>query len=542
MRASMISRLTLLAASAVTLPSLLACLDHPLKEVEYEQIGVDDTVFPLSVNKNVDILFVIDNSGSMGEEQATLAANFESFIEVLERPEVKANYRIGVTTTDNGNPWCSGTGPEAGALRLSSCRSRPTEFVFEGAEVIDATQEACYDVCPEEWSNIEIQPTEVEGQSEAKPRPWLESIDGKTNLPEGLSTVQAFQCFGPQGIDGCGFESHLESMWKALARAEVDDDPDFGFIRDDAILSIVHVTDEADCSYNDAQATIFLPEGDRVFWSDQSAPAPTSAVCWNAGVACDGDDCKSVNLGADGVEVSDDAADEDAALRPVSRYVDVVQKLEDLKKGLNPDREQEVLVALIGGVDADGSVTYQDSLADPEFQADFGIGPGCSSEAGRAVPPVRLREFAKAFQVGDTRNMFSICEADYSPALEAIANAIEDQITPSCMPACVADTDLTTPGILDPLCTLTQQSPTGGGSFQETTVVECESDGTIPDGVDVCYLTRVGDERDEECIAKGFNLEFEVLRRDGVVVPGGTGITATCTLSQSRAVDCPDLP
>ncbi len=530
----------MLVATSVTLPSLFACLDHPLKEVEYEAIGVGGETFPLTVNKDVDILFVIDNSGSMGEEQATLASNFESFIEVLERPSVEANYRIGITTTDNGNPWCSSTGPEAGSLQLSSCRSRPTEFEFDGASPIDATQEACYDVCPEQWSDIEIQPTEIAGQSEAKARPWLENIDGRTNLPEGLSTVQAFQCLGPQGIDGCGFESHLESMWKALRRAETVDDPDFGFIRENAILSIVHVTDEADCSFNTAQESIFLPEGDRVFWSDREAPAPTSAVCWNAGVACDGEDCQSVNLGSDGVEVSPENADEDAVLRPVSRYIDIVQEIEDRKQRLNA--EQEVLVAVIGGVNTDGTATYQEALGDPQFQDDFGVGPGCSSPAGQAVPPVRLREFAEAFQVGDTQNMFSICDADYSPALEAIAEAIEDQITPACMPACVADTDATTPETLDPLCTMVQQSPRGDGSFEETSVTECEADGSLPEGIDVCYVTLTGDERDEDCIMKGFNLEFSVVRRDGVAVPGGTGIAATCELSQSKRVDCPDLP
>ena len=72
----------------------------------------------LTVNKDVDILFVIDNSGSMGEEQAILANNFASFIEVLEAEDVEANYRIGITTTDNGNPWCPPgvTTPESGKL------------------------------------------------------------------------------------------------------------------------------------------------------------------------------------------------------------------------------------------------------------------------------------------------------------------------------------------------------------------------------------------------------------------------------------------
>jgi hypothetical protein len=539
MRASMPSRVTLLVAASLVLPSLFACLDHPLKEVEYDNLIVDETAFPIAANKDVDILFVVDNSGSMGEEQATLAANFEAFIDVLERPLVAANYRIGITTTDNGNPWCGGSGPEAGSLRMSSCRSRPTEFVFDGAVAKDATQEACYDICPEEWTDIEIQPSTIDGEDEAKPRPWLESIGGKTNLPEGLDTVQAFQCMGPQGIDGCGFESHLESMWKALRRAQTDDDPAHGFIRDGAILSVVHVTDEEDCSYNTDWESIFLPDGDRTFWSDPTAAAPTSALCWRAGVACEGEDCHTVNLDVSGNEVSDEAADDEAVLRPVSRYTELLQGIEDSKQRINPT--QEVLVAMIGGVNGDGSVTYQETLADPDFQADFGIGPGCASAAGKAVPPVRMREFTEAFQVGDGQNMFSICNPDYAEALEAIADDLVEQIKPACMPACVADTDQTTPEVLDPTCTVTQQTPRGDGSFEESTLPQCLADGSVPLGVDACFQTRTGDERHEDCIVEGFNLEFVIVRRDGMSAPGGTGVEAMCQLSQSRAVDCPDL-
>jgi hypothetical protein len=34
----------------------------------------------------------------------------------------------------------------------------------------------------------------------------------------------------------------------------------------------------------------------------------------------------------------------------------------------------------------------------------------------------------------------------------------------------------------------------------------------------------------------------DLVRREGVAVPGGTVVTATCELSPSKAVDCPDLP
>ncbi|MBC8068794.1 MAG: VWA domain-containing protein, partial [Deltaproteobacteria bacterium] len=67
----------------------------------------DDGGIQLTINRDVDVLFVIDNSGSMGEAQASLSRSFSVFIDVLEKAE--ANYRIGVTTTDNGNPLCGST-------------------------------------------------------------------------------------------------------------------------------------------------------------------------------------------------------------------------------------------------------------------------------------------------------------------------------------------------------------------------------------------------------------------------------------------------
>ncbi|MCX4247817.1 VWA domain-containing protein [Paraliomyxa miuraensis] len=507
--------------------------------------GMHDPHYPaLFINKDVDVLFVIDNSGSMTEEQAMLAAGIGAFFEVLERPDVAANYRIAFTTTDDGNPWCSDTTPEAGQLQLSSCRSRPEEFVFPDP-VIDPVGDACSEHCPEAWAEIETLPTTVWGDDQAAPRPWMERIDGATNLPKGLSTVQAFQCLAPQGIVGCGFESPLEAMWKALRRSATDGDPAQGFVRDDAILSVVIVTDEIDCSDNDAAESMFLPEGNRVFWSDPDAEAPTSAVCWNAGVLCEGlgtyDDCRSIDLDVDGNEVAADDAEELAALRPVSRYVQALQDLENYKQRITPD--QEVLVSVIGGFASDGSVTYADAVDDPTFQSDFGIGPGCESANGRAVPPVRMRELAEAFAVGNARNLFSVCDdgPSWSASLATIAQNIAAQIRPTCFPACVADFEPDTPDTLEPSCRFVQEAPQPDGSFEETVVLPCEADRSLPEGEDVCFVMLVEDERSEFCAEIGFNLELEFVRREGVAVPPGTAMTGECNLSDDRETDCPEL-
>ena len=109
---------------------------------------------PIAINRDVDVLFVIDNSASMGEEQATLAANFAAFVGVLEQSHVRADYRIAVTTTDNGHPRCTPDfhgAPDQGKFVLESCRGRigegadPNDFFWE-PEGIDASY-ACTDVC-----------------------------------------------------------------------------------------------------------------------------------------------------------------------------------------------------------------------------------------------------------------------------------------------------------------------------------------------------------------------------------------------------------
>lgn len=513
----------------------------------------------LSVNKDVDILFVVDNSGTMGEEQATLSASLGSFVSVLEADDVNANYRMGFTTTDDGNYWCRGGGvsdPEGGQFVLSSCRSRLGDFYFSVNDTDAST--ACTDFC--DLDDIEMQPTTTAQDPTPSVRPWLEKIQGVSNLPDGVTTTQALQCFAPQGINGCGFESHLESMWKALRLAGDAGQSQFGFIRDNAILSVVFVTDEADCSFNrDLENTVFGEEGvgNQVFWSLPGVQqTPTSAVCWNAGVSCDfsmdTDQCTSINLDVDGNEALDD---EDAALYPLSKYTSFVSALEEDKQTRNPG--QEVLVSAIVGVPANYPDIQQLSYAqgadasNPDsFQARFGVGQGCSSQVAEAVPPVRLKEFAEAFLVGDNdNNLFSVCGTDYSPALASIAESIRDQLQPACMPACVADTDAIAEG-LQPLCTLVQTSNDGTGIIEQS-IPECGAGGAVPDGADVCFVSLVDqngltggteDDMQQACIDEGWNLEFRINRRPGVPAPAAAQIGALCEYSQNRAVDCPGLP
>lgn len=554
MRASILSRVAILAGFAVALPHLFACLAHPVKPVQYDSAAAGDVGIALAINKDVDILFVIDNSGSMGEEQQRLSGNFGSFIDVLEADDVKANYRMAVTTTDFGNPRCTPDNfprpANQGRFALDSCRNRigadggRNDFVF-APEMIDATA-ACTDFCDQGVHDAlqgEWRPTSIEQDSSEEARFWIENIEGQLNLPSGVEAAAsglgisaanaAFRCLGPQGINGCGFESQLESMWWALARAEQEGEVNYGFLRDAAILSIVHVTDEADCSFQTAQQNIFLDLNNQWSW-EEGASSPTSAVCWNAGVECDGaapgpyTSCRTVNKDINGGTLADDGSeDAKAVLIPLDKYIQQINAIEQEKKMI--DQNQEVLVSIIGGV-PEGYETMQAEIPyidnpDQAEQIKFGIGPGCTSgDGGSAIPPVRMRDFAEAFAVDGERNLFSICSASYSAALDAIANKIRDQIKPACFKACVADSDPETE-ILEPECTLVEENAATG---DQTPIPECGFDPDLgelvpPPGATACFVYRIDnpaspltpstlDDMQAECLDAGWNLEFTLVR------------------------------
>ncbi|MGK0361469.1 MAG: hypothetical protein ACI9U2_003787 [Bradymonadia bacterium] len=76
-------------------------------------------VFEQTSGRTVDVLFVVDNSGSMGEEQRSLQRNFGSFINGAQ--QFQNDYQLGVVTTDmdaeaekgrlQGNPRIMRRGP-----------------------------------------------------------------------------------------------------------------------------------------------------------------------------------------------------------------------------------------------------------------------------------------------------------------------------------------------------------------------------------------------------------------------------------------------
>jgi hypothetical protein len=246
-----------------------------------------------------------------------------------------------------------------------------------------------------------------------------------------------------------------------------------------------------------------------------------------------------VDLDGSGQVTTDPAG---SVLNPVSRYVELLEGIAATKVG-----GREVLVSVIAGVPAGYSsgaaeLVYADS-EDPEFQRSFGIGAGCENEVNgeiqTAVPPVRLRTLAEAFMgsglAENGRNLYSVCEDDYTPAILDIVAGIEVELPPACFPACVLDLDSSTEA-LEFGCDVMQK--TGGKDSSVEACVLGAAGYELPAGEDACWIAKTGADLAEACVAANRNLEFELMRRPGVPVPGDVSVSAVCELSSYPSIDC----
>ena len=506
---------------AVFVPLLLACFactdDTPM------QAGVVATIHDANRHRATDILLVIDDSASMHDQLELFAQNLPALGEAIETSDIAADVRVAITTTSVPGPTCAGPLARGGELLTDSCREAPPEAFVASAELDGASLDyasVCASVCELDSLELRLSPVDDYGDNLAE-RPWLDlgnnSYGG--NLPEGVSAGEALACVGLRGIGGCEFESPIAAARRALAHMTTEGDPAYGFLRDDTPLLIVFIGDEDDCSHPDSSATIFDPEGERVFWSDPLAEAPSSAVCHAASTLCDADGCVPVDRDLSGAETDD----------PSAAVIDSLDALQAELVALAPERE--VVVSMIGGVTSNGALVWPTSDDEAWIDA-FGWGPGCTNpDDGRAQPPGRLHALITESYA------FSICDYDWTGVLSDVVGWTgNDFITLHCGPSGVRDLDPDTP-VLEPDCEILMRD----AEREATPLVECTrgEDGTfvidaqtndyvVPAGADRCYVLRSDaeqltadptDDLDDTCGDRGSDVQLVVAAYPGAPPP-----------------------
>lgn len=358
------------------------------------QARVVAQVLPVE-SKAVDILFVIDDSGSMTDQQAQLGIWSKEMFSVLSGDGELPDLHIGVTSSSVAIPGPMG------------CENGTGGMLTTGAVV--ASDRFLSDVAGPE---------------------------GRVRNYEGTLT-DAFAKMARVGDAGCGYEQPFKAARLALASE--------GFLRDDALLLVVFVTDEDDCSSADP-AFYADPYGDAC--SDMGPM--TSYRCFEHGVEC-----------ADGKGSREFG--ERTNCRPSSngRYIESVPGFAQELKKLKPHPAQTLVAGIYGkpnGVFAipDETVELANGYQTPRL-ADVCGGNGV--EGTGATPAIRMNALLAEF--GGRASQSSICESELSWAMRDVGLVAREAATRShCLRGALVDTDAVAPGV-QPACKVTATTNTG---------------------------------------------------------------------------------
>jgi hypothetical protein len=161
--------------------------------------------------KAVDFLFVIDNSGSMSDEQDNLTESFPGFFSAIAASlEQVSTYHVGVVTTDDYT------------FNVPECSSIGGLVVRTGGQSSFSADCGPY-------------------------------AAGENYMTVADHLPSKFKCAGKVGVSGSGEERPLLAMSNAISGELTEDgECNDGFIRDQALLVVVLITDEQDQSPDSA--------------------------------------------------------------------------------------------------------------------------------------------------------------------------------------------------------------------------------------------------------------------------------------------------
>ncbi len=191
-----------------------------------------DTIVP-GVPKT-DILFVVDDSGSMQPEQQNLAASFDAFITRLASLPVKSDFQIGVTNTSVDWP------------------------IYDRGASGPFTTVTAY------------------GDGRLYPAGALVAAAGRPRILQASSPtlVDDFKANVDVGTSGASKEQGLRAAQLAVTQ-RITDGTNAGFLRPGARLAVIIVTDEDDCSDPATPPAVIYPSsGDACHTDAEQAKLP----------------------------------------------------------------------------------------------------------------------------------------------------------------------------------------------------------------------------------------------------------------------------
>ncbi|MBI5512598.1 MAG: hypothetical protein HY909_02455 [Deltaproteobacteria bacterium] len=230
--------------------------------------------------QTLDLLFVVDNSNSMRDNQAQLAAQFRTLLDPLVNPHVDPSLgrsrfppirdlHVGVISTDLGTPGST----------IPSCAN--SDQGDDGLLNPIRNGQALRRHLP--WTSAPPGVRPARCMNDPNQYPSFLAFDAARS--DLTAFREDFVCNAFLSVGGCGLEQQLESVYRALVvhnpRAlPGNTDPNAGFVRDNALLGILVVSDEDDGSVRDCRYTERDPRGRPLPCTDALSVYDTTSPAW----------------------------------------------------------------------------------------------------------------------------------------------------------------------------------------------------------------------------------------------------------------------
>jgi hypothetical protein len=468
---------------AAALPLVWACNSRTLEEPKPNPTRVISNTYQSALNRKLDILFMVDNSQSMLPLQAKLLAQFPVFMNVLKGLPTGVGMATGLPDVHVG-VVTSDTGPGKYDLPDRHC-----SFGGDGGrfKFLPGPNQTCA-------------PPLMPDQH------YLSAQNNQAQKNYNGDITDAFTCIAAVGDQGCGFEGQLKSVRWALDPQNVPQGNE-GFLRNDALLAVILITNEDDCSVPDdsdlvdpTQSRMSDPLGP--LWSYRCnefghlcmingalAPPPRAATMGNL-TGCISNETPSGKL----THVGDEVA---------------------FLKGLKADPNQ-IFVAAVTGPSTPYAVEMIQNPMDPESHPN--IKHSCQQNSGEyADPSVRIQQWIEAF--GDHGVLETICADSFAQSLMQIATDLSKLLGPQCISDNLVDLDISTP-TPDPECQIADVFiDSSNGNTVTTPLAACSTNGnTAP-----CWSIH----QDAKCTGKTLLID---INRGGTQLPNGLTTQVSCAM------------
>jgi len=399
-----------------------------------------------SINRNVDVLFLIDDSSSMRLLQDKLIQSFPAFITRLQDPPGLPNIHIAVVSQDMG----------AGDGSIASCSRTGLGGLFQSTPRGTCTS-----------TGLQAGAT------------FIKDVGGARNYTGNLADV--FTCIAALGEGGCGFEHQFSALLRALG-ADGSPPPieNQEFLRPDAYLAIVMLTNEDDCS--EVPGTTFFDVASNTNVASVLGP-PVNFRCNEFGHLCKdaaGNQVRPARL-APNNDLASMVTYTDCTSNETGMWLRTVADTASRIKALKADPSQ-IAVMSIQGPTSPYTVTWKAPFA---AEGDTSCGAtscpwpamahSCSAaDYSFADPGIRTSQFVKAF--GDTGLELPICSDSLGPSMDRAAQLINGLLGPPCIPGPVG----LNPATGEPDCKITERTRSATGTTATKTVPSCADSGGNP--------------------------------------------------------------